>query len=212
LAIQHQNFGLDTDFSIPSDMHSDVPITAVRALMAGSSPLKSRHGERNTYMEWVSSERLCRPGIYIWLLPRSGGKYRFLHVGMSTTSVSSRTKDHCCNYFKGDPLPEYDEACGSFGHLRRTCAIGKQPDVEDLVQKVRILYFIIPKGPADRFETASLRALERMIAYAASERMGRDQITNTLGRTMFPRRDCSEALCRAINGIMPIFPEPSRQA
>lgn len=57
---------------------------------------------RLRYAQWLKG-RGC-PGVYLWLLPRPGthaedGQFRFVHVGMSTTDVHARIREHCRKQF-----------------------------------------------------------------------------------------------------------------
>nr|WP_298128684.1 hypothetical protein [uncultured Pseudoxanthomonas sp.] len=58
---------------------------------------------RLRYAAWLKGKGY--PGIYLWLLPRPGtcvedGRFRFVHVGMSTTDVHERIREHCRNQFR----------------------------------------------------------------------------------------------------------------
>ena len=58
---------------------------------------------RLRYATWLKGKGY--PGIYLWLLPRPGtrvedGRFRFVHVGMSTTDVHERIREHCRNQFR----------------------------------------------------------------------------------------------------------------
>lgn len=58
---------------------------------------------RLRYAPWLKGRG--HPGIYLWLLPRPGtrvgdGRFRFVHVGMSTTDVHERIREHCRNQFR----------------------------------------------------------------------------------------------------------------
>lgn len=64
-----------------------------------------------SYADWLASSNPCgRSGVYIWLLPRrpDSSAFRFVHVGMSTSSMLDRTRDHCLNQFRrGDGRKEF---------------------------------------------------------------------------------------------------------
>lgn len=58
---------------------------------------------RLRYAPWL--RRNGYPGVYLWLLPRPGtrvedGRFRFVHVGMSTIDVHDRIREHCRNQFR----------------------------------------------------------------------------------------------------------------
>lgn len=55
------------------------------------------------YADWMDAKNPCGgKGVYIWLVPRPEGSngWRFIHVGMSTSSMLRRTQDHCLNQFR----------------------------------------------------------------------------------------------------------------
>lgn len=58
---------------------------------------------RLRYAPWLKGKG-C-PGVYLWLLPRpvihgEDAGFRFVHVGMSTTDMYARIREHCRNQFR----------------------------------------------------------------------------------------------------------------
>ncbi len=187
-----------------------------RCFFSQSSPLKGRQGQ-NSYAAWLGSNEAGQKGLYIWLhvLP-DDQRFRFIHVGLSKggkSTLASRTHTHCQNAFSKDPTYQLNVQDGKFGRLERVRQCNEKGVNQDFAKcfldQIRVLLMIPPSGE----HQDAIARMEGLIAHAAALALGKDQITNTMGRVQ-PPQECTKLweLVKRLNAVVPMLPEVNQNS
>lgn len=143
--------------------------------------------------DWLGLRSACevdlgRNGVYVWLIPKTGGDLRVLHTGISygsSSSIRDRVLEHFSNLFKwkvknldGEIVLGRCDPLWSWEPTSKPNHVASDNEIYAFLRTVRILC-LMPLCDSKE-STISIQKLEGAVVRTSANYLGKDYITNTL--------------------------------